>query len=435
MKFQTALLLKFGFVLMFLCASAFAQHCQPYWTPEYKCAMGCGPCGTSGSGGGRASRPPAPPKPTRAELDAQKADALNETGLAASKAKDWKTAEVNFRQALKLSPNERAYHRNLAITLAHEAMDAKDKYDDDVALKLIQEALALDPPDDDSHARMLSILAELQERLESSKKAAKVQEQRQIQDKLSAADMKDALNRMVHTPSLGTADAAKSDANSGGGLTFSDSVPKATPTTAAHTTQEPGSVNTGEGKGLFGTQSNPSNPQLEFSAAPPAVAVQSAMDQLTSAANSGAAAKAASTNEAVATQANCAFDTKACAKTESIFVNKNAPQTPGEVALASHIKEAAKSDSQIQQSLAYYKQLDSEKMETQANLAETQKKIDSGSGDAAALNAQKVTLTNDLNRYNADQANTEAQIKKRLVEINLPWDEAPTSNAAPKTMP
>ncbi|MGH9568684.1 MAG: hypothetical protein ACRD4F_03545, partial [Candidatus Angelobacter sp.] len=190
----------------------------------------------------------------------------------------------------------------------------------------------------------------------------------------------------------------------------------------------------GAGK-LFGTPSNPSNPQLDFSAAPPAVAVQSAMDQLTSAANSGTAAKTATTNEAAATQANCAFNTEACAKTEPVYINKNAPQTPGAVELASHIKEAAKRDSQIQQSFAYYKQLDSEKMETQAKLAETQKKIDSGSGDPAVLNAQKTTLTNDLNRYNADQANTEVQIKKRLVQINVPWDEAPAPKTDPKATP
>lgn len=435
MKLQTALILEFGFALMFLCASAFAQHCQPYWTAEYKCAMGCGPCGTSRSGGGRVARPPAPPKPTRAERDAQKAYALNETGLAASKIEDWKTAENNFRKALKLSPNERAYRRNLAIILAHEAVDAKDRYDDDIALKLIQEALTLDPPDDASNARMLSIQTELQDRLESSKKQAQDQEQRRIQDKLSAVDMKDALNRMVHTPSPGAADAGKPDANTGGGLTFTDSVSKAAPPADAQTAKKPASVNTRDGKGLFGTPSNPSNPQLDFSADPPAVAVQSAMDQLTSAANSGTAAKTAATNEAAATQANCAFNTEACAKTELVSINKNAPQTPGAVELASHIREAAKRDSQIQQSLAAYKQLDSEKMETQAKLAETQKKIDSGSGDPAVLNAQKATLNSDLNRYNADQANTEAQIKKRLVQINLPWDETPTSNATPKATP
>jgi hypothetical protein len=37
--------------------AAYAQHCEPYWTAEYKCMEGCGPCPSSG---GAAAAPAAP---------------------------------------------------------------------------------------------------------------------------------------------------------------------------------------------------------------------------------------------------------------------------------------------------------------------------------------------------------------------------------------
>jgi hypothetical protein len=46
------------------------------------------------------------------------------------------------------------------------------------------------------------------------------------------------------------------------------------------------------------------------------------------------------------------------------------------------------------------------------------------------LDAQKATLKNDLTHYEADQATTQEQIKKRLVEINLPWSESPAPATA-----
>jgi hypothetical protein len=64
-----------------------------------------------------------------------------------------------------------------------------------------------------------------------------------------------------------------------------------------------------------------------------------------------------------------------------------------------------------------------------------QQKIDSGNGDTAELSGMKTTLTNDLNRYDADQATTQAQIKKRLLEINLPWNETATPAADAKAKP
>jgi tetratricopeptide (TPR) repeat protein len=80
---------------LFPVSGALAQHCQPYWTEQYKCAMGCGPC----SGGGGASAPvyntPAVQQPSREELLARQATALNNQGVALY-------GKHKFREAIRM---------------------------------------------------------------------------------------------------------------------------------------------------------------------------------------------------------------------------------------------------------------------------------------------------------------------------------------------
>ena len=61
---------------------ALAQHCQPYWTAQYKCAMGCGPCGGGGAAPAPAYSAPVVQQPSREELLARQATALNNQGVA-----------------------------------------------------------------------------------------------------------------------------------------------------------------------------------------------------------------------------------------------------------------------------------------------------------------------------------------------------------------
>lgn len=358
------------------------------------CGGGCGPCPTSSGAGASGGSGYSRPKQTAAEKKEQKARELDNSGNAASAQKNWAVAEADFRQALRVDPNNQSIQRNLAHVLAHEAEDSYNKYDYATSLKFFQEALTLDPADDPSRPVIVSDVKLVEEKLDDSKRAEQRRAQQQIEDKLSAGDMKDALSRMAHT------------------------APAAT-----------------ESKGIFGTKSNPANPQLDFSAVPPAVVVKSVTDQLTSARNSSVAAKAADSNEAAAAYANCTFNTDACAKTEAIPINKGIGQSPAAAALATHIGEAGSSDAQIKQSMAYYEKLDGLKIDTKAQIAAVQQKIDSGNGDSVVLGGLKATLTNDLNRYEADQATTQAQIKKRLLEINLPWIETPTPAADAKANP
>src|SRR6266700_5365821 len=88
---------------LFLQSEALAQHCQPYWTAQYKCAMGCGSCG--GGGGNVAPRPYIAPQPTQAQIDALRGNAITADGVRAEKAGNWTLAVSLYEQALRLRPN------------------------------------------------------------------------------------------------------------------------------------------------------------------------------------------------------------------------------------------------------------------------------------------------------------------------------------------
>jgi tetratricopeptide (TPR) repeat protein len=94
-------------VSLFPVSTALAQHCQPYWTDQYKCAMGCGPCG----GGGGASAPaysapaynaPVAPQPSREELLQRQATALNNQGVDLYNKHKFREAIRMFEASLKV---------------------------------------------------------------------------------------------------------------------------------------------------------------------------------------------------------------------------------------------------------------------------------------------------------------------------------------------
>jgi hypothetical protein len=118
------------------------------------------------------------------------------------------------------------------------------------------------------------------------------------------------------------------------------------------------------------------------------------------------------------------YDAGGAKSAGSLKIPRVLGQTPGAVDLESHIPAAAKSDKEIQQSMAYYEKLDGRKLDALAKVAAVQKQIDSGTGDANVLSAQKSTLDNEVKQYEADQQQTTSQIQKRLTTINVPWIES-----------
>lgn len=147
--------------------AAHAQHCQPYWTAEYKCLQGCGPCPSSG----KAAAPAAPAMnpalgnaaqsvgnalgqqlgkalfgdpaakaaaAQRANLAAQQsalaAHQLNDSGIYLLQQRNYSGAINEFQKALAIAPNDANILYNLGV--------AKQKLKDAAAAAQTSGALA-----------------------------------------------------------------------------------------------------------------------------------------------------------------------------------------------------------------------------------------------------------------------------------------------------
>jgi tetratricopeptide (TPR) repeat protein len=316
-------------------------------------------------------------------------------GWIAYKNRDYATALDYYQQALAFLPRNKYLLHMTANTrgmiAGQQAEAAWNRKDIAAALAFYQQAFAYDP--DDAWRDNIALARKELQREQGNKERQQHTEQ--------------SLSELTTTAKLPAG-------------------PGSTTSSLDFKTDDTGAANKVSNKGLFGTTSNPANPQLDTSSSAPAVAVQSATDHLTSAAASSAAANdSAISQEKAKNEADCAFGTAACAQATPIAINKVIGQSPGAAQLASHIPSAALKDTEIQQRLAYYERIDGKKLDTQSQLAAIQRQIDTGGGDAAALNAQKATLNNYLKQYDADQADAQAKIKERLVAIKVPWNETP----------
>jgi tetratricopeptide (TPR) repeat protein len=323
----------------------------------------------------------------------------------AYKNRDYATALDYYQQALAFLPHNKYLLHMTANTrgmiAGQQAEAAWNRKDIAAALAFYQQAFAYDP--DDAWRDNIAL--------------ARKELQRDQGNKERQQHTQQSLSELTST--------ARVPAGSG-----------STTSSLDFKTADTGTADKGSNKGLFGTTSNPANPQLDTSSSAAAVAVQSATDHLTSAATSSAAANdSAISHEMAKSKADCAFGTAACAQATPIAINKFIGQSPGAAQLASHIPSAALKDTEIQQRLAYYERIDGKKLDTQSQLAALQRQIDTSAGDAAALNAQKATLNNYLKQYEADQADTQAKIKERLVAIKVPWNEAPPVAPGVKAIP
>jgi hypothetical protein len=373
---------------------ALAQHCSSNWTAAYSCMEGCGGCPANGRiqrNSGPSARDIAAERKRQADEAAYKAF-IQEVDAAKAK-RDW-TEAIRLARQYQGVLNDAQVAQFIESMEFHIARDAGGAANDDAhdyprAIALLQEALRHRPGDQDT----LDAL--------------------QIAKNNQAGAARRATLSADVAALIATVQAPPAPAR-GSSLDFTPSDPRLERTDSASRT------------GAFGTTTNPVHPGLDFSAGPAPAAVHSTADQLSSAAKSGAAAKRSGL-ELGKTESNCAFDTSACAKPESLSTNalRSMGQTPGAADLSAHLGSLARNDAQIQQSMAYYQKLDSRKIDTQQKLAAVEEKIERHDGDAKVLKAQQATLDNDLNNYKAEETKTEEQIKKRTIAIHVPWIESP----------
>lgn len=399
-------------------------------------------CSSSGSGGGGYRPPVYQPGPSRAERAAQKrqaeATAANQRGVDAWNRKDWAAAEKHFREALALEPDDTTLRANLGRVENQLGSDAYFRGDYVAAAELFKKTLSLVTDPEKKF---------VEDNLALAQDLAQKEANRQREDAAAAEAMRNALSHMVDavpsTKGSGGVNASGGGGSSGG-LTFMGPGSSSTVPTAGSggnaPTASPGGLNFmgPEASNTFGVKSNPSKPDLGPAAAPPSAKVDSALDQLSSAANSGKTAvdaydkKVATSPEDAQRQAGCQFSDRNCAQPDHIQVPHPA-QTPGTADLLTHIPEDAQQDKKIQESVAWYQKYERNALETEGKLAEVQKQIDSGNGDPAILNAEKGTLTNQLNDQKKLQKMEEDDIKKQLVNIHAVWKEQPPQSESKST--
>ena len=134
---------------IFSVTEGFAQHCQPYWTAQYKCAVGCGPCGGGSRNAG--PQPYVAPQPSPAEIAAQRANAITAEGVRAEKVGNWTLAVSLYEQALRLRPNNRVIMDNLgharAAVFDTKGLEAEKAGNWALAIRYFEQALKATPKD------------------------------------------------------------------------------------------------------------------------------------------------------------------------------------------------------------------------------------------------------------------------------------------------
>lgn len=138
-------------------------------------------------------------------------------------------------------------------------------------------------------------------------------------------------------------------------------------------------------------------------------------------------------DEAHAAQSGQGFDTPGRLKGSKAVPKVTAP-TPKLVltasdALRAQIPEQAKGDPLVRNSLAWYERLDTMKAETTQKIAAIKAQQKSGNGDPAVLAAQLGTLTNENKRIEKDQAKARTDIKERVKNLGLDWNESAPEGA------
>jgi hypothetical protein len=307
----------------------------------------------------------APAQRTETAREVQ-ASAANNRGLRAWTAGDYSTAAAYFRDALRYTPNDPTIRDNLAQSEAKIAVQQ--------AVKQRQADMSA------SLERAAAAITATQKPLQTS-----------------GLDF-------VGPSSSGRVPAPASQ-TSASSLDF---IPTAAATISG-------------GSRVFGS-TNPANPDLSMPTAPP-VGVNSALEQLSSAAKSSGAAKNSSVGEASKSEAGCAIGDDACRAPDKTQYPMASARTQGTMELISQVPQAIRGDQQINDNIAYYDQLEKRKIARQAQISDVQQQIAKGGGDSGLLKAKMATLDNANKQDAADQAAVVVQMKKRVLDLGRTWEE------------
>lgn len=295
-------------------------------------------------------------------------------GKIAYTSKDYAAALDYYQQALAILPHDRRLLTAIGVirgTIAGQQGEAAWKRNDiAAALAFYQQAFAYDP--DNRWRDNIAIAQKELQRLEGN-----THRQEQTAQSLSA---------LAETASAG---AGSSPAPSALDFKTGDTRPAG---------QRPNA-------GIFGTASNPANPQLDPSPSALPVEVRSATDHLTSAVHSGAAANdALISKEKAKSISDCAFGTDACAPSMPIPINKSIAQSPGAVP-AGLAKDARYLKLQGQKA-----ELDQKYQKLDTKLIEIRQQQASGQGDQRTLALEAAKIKDELTAVHRERGDVDRKI-------------------------
>jgi tetratricopeptide (TPR) repeat protein len=174
-----------------------------------------------------------------------------------------------------------------------------------------------------------------------------------------------------------------------------------------------------------------SQAQQDVEGAGKIAAITSALEQASSTSKSGNAAQAQTSGQTAKILVDCGFADKPCATPDHIKV-RHSPQTPETMALLAHIPEAGQNNKRIMQDVYFYENYERTAIEKTSTLADVQRQLDSGTGNAAALTAEKSDLVREIGDAKLLQNMEEDDIKKQLLHDHLAWMETPAQKQGSK---
>jgi tetratricopeptide (TPR) repeat protein len=319
-------------------------------------------------------------------------------GTMAYKSGDYATALDYYQQALAIAPRDKHLLSAVAtirgVMAAHQGEAAWKRNDIAAALAFYRQAFAYDP--DPTWRDNIALAQKELQRLEAT-----THRQQQTEQSLSTL-----------------AETAKMPAGS--------SAPSALGFKTVDT--RPGSEVTGTG--IFGSASNPANPQLDPSPSAAAVAVNSATDHLTSAVNSGAAANdAAISQEKAKSTADCAFGASACAPSMPVPIHKEIVQLP------SGVPAGLAKDTRYQKLQGQKAELDQKYQKLDTRLIEVRQHQASGQGDQGALVLEASRIKDEMTAVRSEKGDVDRKMEDLSVTFEEETHPAKKPRSSPTTVP
>lgn len=179
-------------------------------------------------------------------------------------------------------------------------------------------------------------------------------------------------------------------------------------------------------RGTFGaTELKPRD--LAVAPAPPTVQTRTALEQASSAKQSGLLAKGSDGLEDAKRLGDCAFGSAACAKPTdkgTVKVDIHPITSPATDKIVSQIPEKLRNDEQLKGLVDQYRDFDLKMQAKQLEADQIKSQIAKASpADAKIMEIHRQSLQNEVNQYKGDLASTKAEIKTKMNSYNVPFNE------------